>query len=96
MLKYFRINYRHSDKQGLPRWHFGNVEEKEMRVQFLGQEDPLEIPPRSLGEGHGNPLQYSCLENSMDRRAWRATVHGVAESGTWKKQLSTQALMHAF
>ena len=35
---------------------------------------------RSSGEGHGNPLQYSCLENSMDRRAWWATVHGVAKS----------------
>ena len=33
---------------------------------------------RSPGEGNGNPLQYSCLENSMDRRAWRATVQGVA------------------
>ena len=37
---------------------------------------------RSYGEGNGNPLQYSCLENSMDRRAWRATVHGVAKSQT--------------
>ena len=34
---------------------------------------------RSLGEGNGNPLQYSCLENPMDRGAWRATVHSVAE-----------------
>ena len=34
---------------------------------------------RSPGEGNGNPLQYSCLENSMDRGAWRATVHGVAK-----------------
>ena len=32
------------------------------------------------GGGNGNPLQYCCLENSMDRRAWRATVHGVAKS----------------
>ena len=32
---------------------------------------------RSPGKGNGNPLQYSCLENSMDRRAWQATVHGV-------------------
>ena len=32
---------------------------------------------RSPGEGNDNPLQYSCLENSMDREAWRATVHGV-------------------
>ena len=37
---------------------------------------------RSPGEGHGNPLQYSCLENPMDRGAWRATVHGVTKSQT--------------
>ncbi|XDA72690.1 hypothetical protein R6Z07F_002972 [Ovis aries] len=37
---------------------------------------------RSSEEGHGNPLQYSCLENSMDRGAWWATVHGVAKSQT--------------
>ena len=37
---------------------------------------------RSLGVGNGNPLQCSCLENSMDRGAWRATVHGAAESWT--------------
>ena len=35
---------------------------------------------RSPGGGHGDPLQYSHLENSMDRGAWRSTVHGVAES----------------
>ena len=34
----------------------------------------------SPGVGNGNPLQYSCLENSMDREAWHATVHGVAKS----------------
>ena len=37
---------------------------------------------RSPGEGNGNLLQYSCLENPMDRGAWRATVHGVAKSQT--------------
>ena len=37
---------------------------------------------RSPGGGHGNPLQYSCLENPMDRGACQATVHGVAESDT--------------
>ena len=36
----------------------------------------------SPGEGNGSPLQYSCLENPMDRGAWRATVHGVAKSQT--------------
>ena len=38
----------------------------------------------ALGGGHGNPLQYSCLENPMDREAWQGTVHSVAES---EKQL---------
>ena len=37
---------------------------------------------RSPGGGNGNPLQYSCLENPMDRRVWRVTVHGVAKSRT--------------
>ena len=37
---------------------------------------------RFPGEGNGNPLQYSCLKNSMDDRAWKATVHGVAKSRT--------------
>ena len=37
---------------------------------------------RSSGEGHGNPLQYSCLEDPMDREAWWASVHRVAESDT--------------
>ena len=37
---------------------------------------------RSSGGGHGNPLQYSCLGNSMDREAWQAPVHGVTKSQT--------------
>ena len=51
-------------------------------------EDMGSIPGsgRTPGEGNGNPLQYSCLDTSMDRGAWRATVHGVAKSRT---QLST-------
>ena len=35
---------------------------------------------RSLGEGNGNPLQYSCLDNPMDKGAWRATLHGITKS----------------
>ena len=46
--------------------------------------DPGSIPElgKFPGEGNGNPLQYSCLENSMDQGAWQATVHGVAKSQT--------------
>ena len=47
---------------------------QETQVRFLGREDPLK-------EGNGNPLQYSCLENAMDRGAWRATFHGVTRVG---------------
>ena len=39
-------------------------------------------PGRSTGGGNGNPLQYSCLENPVDRGAWWATVHGVSKSQT--------------
>ena len=46
-------------------------------MQYLGQ-----------GEGNGNPLQYSCLEKSMDRGPWGARVHGIAKSWTQLKQLS--------
>ena len=45
---------------------------------------------RSLGEGNGNPLQYSCLENPIDRGAWWATVHGVAKSQTLIKRLNNK------
>ena len=47
---------------------------QEIQVQSLGREDPL--------EGNGNPLQFSCLENSMGRGAWWATVYGIAKSQT--------------
>ena len=42
-----------------------------------------------IGEGNGNPLQYSCLENPIDRGTWKATVHGVAKSRTQVRQLNT-------
>ena len=48
---------------------------------------------RAPGEGNGNPLQYPCLENPMDRGAWQAAVHGVAKSWTRVKRLSMQILV---
>ena len=44
---------------------------------------------KSPGGGHGNPHQYSCLENPMDRVTWQATVHGVTKRWTQLKQLSS-------
>ena len=46
---------------------------------------------KSPGGGHDNPLQYSCLKNPMGRGAWQATVHRVAKSQTWLKQLNMHA-----
>ena len=43
-----------------------------------GVELDFSVGKETFGEGNDNPLQYSCLENSMDRGAWRATAHGVA------------------
>ena len=54
------------------------------KASAYNEGDPGSIPGlgRSPGEGNGNPLQHSCLENPMDRGAWWATVHGVAKSWT--------------
>ena len=65
----------------LPRW----LSSKESACQAGGTGGVSSVPRsgRSSGAGNGNPLQYSCLENSIDRRAWWDTVHGVTESRTW-------------
>ena len=49
---------------------------------------------RSPGEGNGNPLQYPCLENLMDRRAWWAAVHGIAKSRAWLGDYHLHLLIH--
>ena len=56
----------------------------EAKVSACNMGDLGSIPGsgRSPGEGNGNPLQYSCLENSIDRETWWATVHGVTKSWT--------------
>ena len=60
-----------------------------------GVKDSGSIPGsgRSPGGGNGNPLQYSCLENPMDRGAWRAMAHGVTKSQIW---LSTHTYVGCF
>ena len=65
---------------------------KKLPVNAVDIRDSSSIPVLGgfLGGGHGNPLQYSCLENPMDRRAWRAIVHRVAKSQT-QKELSMHA-----
>ena len=62
---------------GLPRWLSGND-----CLPMQGDGGLILGLGRSTGEGSGNPLQYSCLKNSIDREAWWTTVHGTAESDT--------------
>ena len=67
------LNWR--DSEGFPSGSEG-------KASACNAGDPASIPGlgRSPGEGNGNPLQYSCLENPMDRGAWRATVHRATKS----------------
>ena len=60
------------------------------------QETRVSVPVgRSLGEGNGNPLQYSCLENFMDRRAWQqALIHRITKSWTQLSDLHTHTHTH--
>ena len=81
-----KVNQRHSrERRGFPSSVDGKAS--------AWNEGDLGLIPgsgRSPGEGNGNPLQYSCLENSMDRRAWWATVHGVVKSQTRLSDSHTQ------
>ena len=67
----------------------GSVSSKESACN-VGELGSIPGSGRSPGEGNGNPLQCSCLENPMDRGAWRATVHRVTKSGTRVKRLGTR------
>ena len=73
---------RHASAEPLWLGFAGGSDRKE---STCNAEDPGLIlgPRRSPGEGNDNLLQYSCLENPMDRGAWQAIVHGVAKSWTW-------------
>ena len=74
------------DTNGLPQWLSGK--ESACNAEDAGDTGSIPGSGRSPGGGHGNPLQYSCLENPMDRETWWAIVHEVAKSWTRLKWLS--------
>ena len=74
---------------GIPKWLSG----KESACSAGGM-GLIPGSGRSSGGGNGNPLQYSCLEDSMHRGAWRAAVHGVAKSWTWLSEFHFLHLTH--
>ena len=82
---------------GINGFSQGSLEVKNLPANAGDVRDVGSVPGlgRSPGGGHGNPLQDSCLENPMERGAWRATVHRVAQSQTLLKRLSTHALIRS-
>ena len=68
----------------------GSSDSKEYacNVEDLGS---IPVLGRSPGEGNGNPLQYSCLENPMNSEAWQATIYGVARVGRMEGQTKTES-----
>ena len=67
---------------GLTNYYFPGGSESKESACSAGDLGSIPVSGRSSGEGNGNPLQYSCLENPMDRGAWQAIVHGVTKSWT--------------
>ena len=79
---------------GLPWWLSGK--EPACNAGVAGDMGLIPESGRSPGGGHGNPLQYSCLENPMNKGAWWATVHGVTKSWTQLKWFSTHTHTHTY
>ena len=69
---------------GLPRWHSGKESTDSGSIPGSG---------RSPGKGNGNPLQYSCLKSSNDRRAWQASVHGITKNQTQLSDWASHACL---
>ena len=83
---WYHVFRRHGTSRGFPGGSV--VKNAPINARDTGDVSSTPESGRSPGEGNGNPLQYSCLENPMDRGAWRAAVHGVEKSRT---RLSMQA-----
>ena len=95
----FRINLSKSTKRYC-RDFYRNYVKSKMNWGLDGEESACSVGDpgsilglgRSPGEGNGYPLQYSCLENSTDRGAWWAVVHGIAKTWTWLRDCTKMNL----
>ena len=73
-------------------WDFPGGSDSKASAYNVGDLGSIPGSGRSPGEGNGNPLQYSCLENPMDRGTWWATVHGVAKESDTTERLHFTSL----
>ena len=73
-------------------WDFPGGSDGKASAYNVGNLGSIPGSGRSPGEGNGNPLQYSCLENPMDRGTWWATVHGVAKESDTTERLHFTSL----
>ena len=89
-------NPRDGEPGGLPsmKWHRVGHDWSELAVAASVEDMSLILRlGRSLGEGNGNPLQYSCLGNFMDRGTWQGTVHGISKESDTTEQLNNNYLL---
>ena len=77
-----------NNAQTTTQLHSSGGSEGKASAYNVGDQGLIPVSGRSPGEGNGCPLQYSCLENYMDRVAWWATVHGIAEFDTTETNIA--------
>ena len=90
ILCFFMCGYQLNKGLGFRESHGGSDGKESARI--VGDLSSIPGSGRSPGEGNGNPLQYSRLENPVDGGAWQATVHGVTELGTTERLHFTNAI----
>ena len=81
-------NAWHRSQEQLPSW-------ATCFTSDIGEEENNSLLPWFVGEGNGSPLQYSRLENPMNREAWKAAVHGITKSQTWLGDFTFTFHFHA-
>ena len=91
-----RVRHDWATKHSIQAWNLPGTSDNESPASARDVRDVGSIPGsrRCPGGGHGNSLQYSCLENPVDSEAWQATVHGVSKNQYWSSLAHTRMPTH--